>query len=324
MGAGRSLLCAALLGAGCLAGPGTAQPFGPLPYAATAAFDETESPDSYDFPTGPAEGRQPPPMARAEGRITRRAWQVTGANTTLQLLSPLREALLAEGWEILLDCKTRACGGFNFRFAIEVLPAPAMNVDLFDFRALSARRGDERLLLLISRGAGTGFVQMVHAGPAGPSPLPAPGTEPGPIPGPAIAADPLPQSPPGDPEALLPHLLTEGRAVLEDLRFATGATELADETPASLTALAALLTNDPSLRLLLVGHTDSEGDLETNRALSQRRAEAVRQRLITLGAAQERIEAHGVGYLAPRAPNTTEEGRRANRRVEAVLLPAGA
>lgn len=313
MGAGR-LLALLLL---ALAGPVAAQPFGPLPYAATSVFDETESPDSYGFPTGPAEGRSPPPLARAEGAITRRAWQVTATATTLQLLAPLRDALLAEGWEVLLDCKTRACGGFTFRFAIEVLPAPAMNVDLFDFRALSARRGKEHVFLLISRSAGTGFIQMIHAEPAEATPLPAPGTA---ADSPPSAKAAPPAAAPTEQSALLPELLTEGRAVLEDLRFATGATDLEAETPASLRALASLLAGDATLRLLLVGHTDSQGDLATNRALSQRRAEAVRQRLITLGAAPDRIEAHGVGYLSPRAPNTTEEGRRANRRVEAVLM----
>ena len=70
-----------------------------------------------------------------------------------------------------------------------------------------------------------------------------------------------------------------------------------------------------------MGHTDTVGGLEANVALSRRRAASVRDRLIERhGVPAEQLEAHGTGYLAPVAPNTTAEGREANRRVEAVLL----
>jgi OOP family OmpA-OmpF porin len=63
------------------------------------------------------------------------------------------------------------------------------------------------------------------------------------------------------------------------------------------------------------------GTLDSNIALSQARAEAVRMRLIEdHGVAPERVEAHGIGFLAPRAPNRTETGRDLNRRVEAVVI----
>ena len=72
---------------------------------------------------------------------------------------------------------------------------------------------------------------------------------------------------------------------------------------------------------MLVGHTDAEGSLEANRALSERRALAVVERLVAShGIAPERLRAEGVGYLVPRAPNTTEEGRARNRRVEVVKV----
>jgi OOP family OmpA-OmpF porin len=70
---------------------------------------------------------------------------------------------------------------------------------------------------------------------------------------------------------------------------------------------------------VIVGHSDNQGSLEANIALSKRRAEAVRTALITRGVAAERLEAHGVGYLAPVSTNLTEAGRTLNRRVELVL-----
>ena len=70
-----------------------------------------------------------------------------------------------------------------------------------------------------------------------------------------------------------------------------------------------------------MGHTDNVGSLDANIALSRSRAEAVRARLIEAhGVDGARIEARGIGYLAPAAANDTAEGRETNRRVEAVLL----
>ncbi len=72
-----------------------------------------------------------------------------------------------------------------------------------------------------------------------------------------------------------------------------------------------------------MGHTDAVGNLETNIALSRARAEAVRLYLIErLDVDPGQVSATGIGYLAPRATNETEDGRETNRRVEAVLLYA--
>jgi OOP family OmpA-OmpF porin len=93
---------------------------------------------------------------------------------------------------ILLDCEARACGGFDFRAGIEVLPPPAMFVDLGDFRYLSAEGPGGALSLLVSRSGATGFVQAIEVGPAprraltdarsGGHPRPAPAPRPPPPP----------------------------------------------------------------------------------------------------------------------------------------------
>ena len=75
------------------------------------------------------------------------------------------------------------------------------------------------------------------------------------------------------------------------------------------------------MQVAIVGHTDTTGALETNIAVSRARAEAVRDLLITeyeVRAAQ--VDAAGMGYLGPRASNLTADGRKANRRVEIILL----
>ncbi|MEM7711485.1 MAG: OmpA family protein, partial [Pseudomonadota bacterium] len=72
--------------------------------------------------------------------------------------------------------------------------------------------------------------------------------------------------------------------------------------------------------IALVGHTDAEGGAEGNMAISLSRADAARQVLIdAYGIDPDRVETHGVGFFSPVAPNDTEAGREANRRVEVVI-----
>jgi OOP family OmpA-OmpF porin len=77
------------------------------------------------------------PVAQVEGRVTRMGWRLEGdSGTTLQHMAPLRAQIAEAGYETLLDCETDGCGGFDFRFGIEVMPAPDMYVRLGDLRFL--------------------------------------------------------------------------------------------------------------------------------------------------------------------------------------------
>jgi OmpA-OmpF porin, OOP family len=83
--------------------------------------------------------------------------------------------------------------------------------------------------------------------------------------------------------------------------------------------VAKLLGTDPSLKLWVVGHTDSVGAVEGNMKLAQARAEAVVTALTTAhGIAAARLKGYGVGPLAPVASNESDDGRAKNRRVELV------
>jgi len=110
-----------------------------------------------------------------------------------------------------------------------------------------------------------------------------------------------------------------GHATVYGIYFDTGKSEVKSESQAALQEVAKLLSSDPGLKLLVVGHTDSVGQLEANMKLSQARAEAVIQALIkSHGVAATRLKAQGAGPIAPVATNRTEEGRAKNRRVELV------
>ena len=83
-----------------------------------------------------------------------------------------------------------------------------------------------------------------------------------------------------------------------------------------------ILRDNPTLRLEIAGHTDSSGDPQQNRQISQQRAEEVMKYLIDHGITADRLHAQGYGADRPLTSNTTPEGRAQNRRVEFNLLPA--
>lgn len=304
----------ALLAALALAG-GVAQPGLALepPRAARVAMQETTTGASVTLPTGPyADGTLPTEVR--DGDLTRTVWQVPQADlTTRQLMDSMRDQLLAEGYAQEFACATRACGGFDFRFALDVADAPAMVVDLGDYRYARFRDADSLVTVLVSRGGAAGYIQMDVLLPAGQGAA-------GPVLSTRTPAADAP--PPVLADSLDARFAASGRSVLDGLAFASGAADLEARDFPALDELAAWLGADPSRRLLLVGHTDNAGGLDGNIALSQRRAEAVARRLTErYGIAPDRIEARGIGYLAPRASNATAEGRQANRRVEAQPLP---
>ena len=84
--------------------------------------------------------------------------------------------------------------------------------------------------------------------------------------------------------------------------------------------LVNLLRENPGVRIEVSGHTDNVGSAAVNRTLSRNRALSVRNYLVSQGIAAERVQYNGYGFDRPIAPNTTEEGRAANRRVEIEIL----
>lgn len=308
----RAALLCALVGLG----PGAAAAL-VLPAGAERTGERREALADLDLPAGPwaPEGMA---LRRAEGALTITAWRLPlPAGGTLALMAPLREQLLADGFAIIYDCAARACGGFDFRFRLELLPEPEMHVDLGDFRYLLAERAaDHRpgtlVAVVVSRSRSFGHVQLTEV--AAPAPAP-PQAVPHAAPGPAAA----PAEPPA-PGSLAARLEAEGHVALDDLTFEPGASRLGPGPFPSLVELAAYLAANPARRIVLVGHSDATGALAANVALSRARAQAVLERLaIAHGVSRAQMAAEGVGFLAPRATNLTEEGRMRNRRVEAVL-----
>ena len=110
-----------------------------------------------------------------------------------------------------------------------------------------------------------------------------------------------------------------GRVALYGILFDVNKTDLKPESDATLQEIGKLLAADPALKLLVVGHTDNVGTFEFNRDLSNRRAAGVVEALVVrFKVSKERLFPFGCSFASPAAPNTTEEGRAKNRRVELV------
>ncbi len=294
-----------------------------LPEGAVARSQRETALGTYALPIG-AFGETGIPLRLQEGHILRRTWSLQGDVTVLQVLDVMRRQLVEQEYEILFQCESRQCGGFDFRFGIEVVPAPDMVVSLSDYHFLAAQKPalsaaeantQQVVSLLVSRSGAATYIQLIEVTPDNQAPLPLAIVE-----GPEPAPDSLTAT--EDPALGLETLLEkQGHVVLDRVEFRTGAETLGQQAVASLQELAGFLDKAPKAQLLIVGHTDSVGSLESNKSLSLQRAQVVKETLVsTYGVAEGRIAVAGAGFMAPIASNLNAAGRERNRRVEVVIL----
>ena len=122
-----------------------------------------------------------------------------------------------------------------------------------------------------------------------------------------------------DAKSMAQDISTTGKVAIYGIYFDFNKADVKPESDPTLKEIATLLKQNTKLNVYIVGHTDNVGSLSANMDLSQRRAEAVVQALVSKhGVEAKRLKAHGVGPLCPVATNKTDEGRAKNRRVEVV------
>ena len=107
---------------------------------------------------------------------------------------------------------------------------------------------------------------------------------------------------------------------LGDVLYASGQVPLVEGGRSSLAEVVDLLQTEPDKKIRVEGHTDSLGDADENLLLSEQRAQAVLEALVSLGVASDRISSLGMGEDFPIASNEDEDGRARNRRVDVILL----
>lgn len=114
-------------------------------------------------------------------------------------------------------------------------------------------------------------------------------------------------------------LLTEGKLVTHGILFDANSDKIKPASAGTLKEIAAVLKDNPTIKVKINGHTDSDGDDAANLALSQRRAAAVKSALNkTYDIDASRMETDGMGEKQPIADNNTPEGKASNRRVEFI------
>lgn len=266
----------------------------------TRAFDE------YVLPVGALQDGEFAETLRVEGEVTWIGYRVPDGRSTLEVFRNYEEHLSARGFEELFVCESiDACG---YWFADRVFEAdPERYLHAADtgadegVRYLAARRsGDsgEAYVQIVVYNDGTNVWTRVRV------------IEPE-----ARETDMIVV----DADEMAEAVSAEGRVVLQGVHFETDEATIRPESEPQLEALAEFLSDHPDTDVYVVGHTDSQGTLEHNLDLSQRRAAAVVEALTSEhDVSAARLEPRGVGPLAPAATNRTEEGRAMNRRVVLV------
>lgn len=108
--------------------------------------------------------------------------------------------------------------------------------------------------------------------------------------------------------------------VLDNIFFETNKATIKTESAAELARLAALLVENPSIRMEISGHTDNVGSYRVNQKLSEARAKSVVDYMISQGVTADRLEYKGYAFNQPIADNNTADGRAKNRRVEFKVI----
>ncbi|HPZ25330.1 MAG TPA: OmpA family protein, partial [Kaistella sp.] len=116
-------------------------------------------------------------------------------------------------------------------------------------------------------------------------------------------------------------LITEGKLVTYGIYFDVNKDVVKPESIPTLKEIAQVLSDNPTVRVKIVGHTDSDGEDAKNLDLSKRRGASVKKVLEnTFGIQSGRLESDGLGETKPVAPNDNPSNKALNRRVEFVKL----
>jgi outer membrane protein OmpA-like peptidoglycan-associated protein len=118
----------------------------------------------------------------------------------------------------------------------------------------------------------------------------------------------------------IPDAVKKFTGVIKGIEFETGKSQIRGISAPVLDGAAGLLQQYPTLKVMVVGHTDNVGSHEINVELSRKRAESVKAYLIEQGVEANRIETRGEGPDSPLATNGTRAGRQANRRIEFQII----
>jgi len=273
--------------------------------------------NEYILPIGPAikddkGNRVPSEKLSLEGQITRILYRGPEERSTLEIYRNYRAALESAGFEVLFSCSDEECGRlfhwllYKDKKMIKTTKTSGAAFDKpQDIRYLSAKKTTEdgkviHVSLLVAIDSiwtkkPVTLLEVVESKPMDTGMV-------------SVNA-----------EVMAEGIDATGHIAIYGIYFDTDSDSLKVESDSTLEEIGKLLSERPSLNLLVVGHTDNQGGYDYNIGLSQRRAAAVVKALTQkLGVDVARLKPAGVGYLSPVASNDTADGRAQNRRVELV------
>lgn len=280
---------------------------------------ETKDYDAMTVPTGkwvryaPNIPEQFERVQPVEGKITRIAYGVPPGKTTLEVYRNYEQALTKAGFSVLYACAAQSCGkGFDFLYALRhgLMNAGKAYDNELNWMVNSTSGDVRHLSAVLQRPAGDVYVTVT----VGLTPEQPPG-----VLVQIAEAQPMQTGQVSvDAKAIGDALSNEGKIALYGIAFDTDSATLKADSNATLAEMVKYLKANASVKVFIVGHTDSTATLPHNLDLSQRRAEAVVKTLVTQGIAASRLAARGLASYAPVASNRSEAGRAKNRRVEMV------
>ncbi len=113
---------------------------------------------------------------------------------------------------------------------------------------------------------------------------------------------------------------TGATVILNNIFFDTDKFDLREKSITELDKISRFLNENPAIRVEISGHTDDQGAVAYNQQLSQKRAKAVGDYLVTRGVQPSRLKEIGYGSKKPLKPNDSEANRQANRRIEFQII----
>ncbi len=274
--------------------------------------------EGVDVPTGPVitkDGKyQWKSSERAEGRYTRIRYRGPAGRNSLEVFRNFQTALKDAGFQTLYACDLAACDNLSFH---KFTSADGV---------VSGNRAQEHFVSArLAGGEGTVYVQVYVTENLN---WPPEGQAAGRRVDKGLSVVQLEVSEVKsmdsglvtvNADAMKKAIAETGRVALYGLFFDTGKADMKPESKPALDEIIKLLNGEPTMRLLVVGHTDTVGSPQSNQELSLRRAQSVVDTLVKgRGIDAGRLQAAGVGFASPIATNRTEQGRARNRRVELV------
>jgi len=256
---------------------------------------------------GEPDNRKVESSENLEGKVTKISYYLPEDRSTLEVFRNYQDALKAAGFEILFTCSKNECGGRPFNHKV-VKYSGGFADNYSEQRFLAAKlprdEGDVYVSLYTVKNTSGGGPDRNHI---------------------YTQVDVIEVAPMQeamvtvDADAMAEEIFETGSISIYGILFDFDKADMKPESAATIKEIATLLNNNPDLKLFIVGHTDNKGSLDYNMDLSQKRAGAVVDVLVSEHSIESaRVTPKGLGFLAPVASNSSEEGRSKNRRVELV------